>query len=61
MNSYYKQAAFCFTRLYIDGLKFIIFIHLADYLSKATYTEEYNKQYIIKRQTDTGSACNSNF
>ncbi len=30
-------------------------------LSKATYIEEYNRRYIIKRQTDTGSACNTNF
>ncbi len=37
------------------------FIHLADTFYLKRLIEEYNKRYIIKRQTDKGSACNTTF
>ncbi len=39
-----------------------IFIHLADaFIQSDLQVEEYNKRYIIKRQTVTGSACHTHF
>ncbi len=55
-----------------DNIKSIFFI-LSDidyiyiysfsrrFYPKRLIIEEYNKRYIIKRQTDTGSACNIHF
>ncbi len=38
------------------------FIPLAGHFCPKRLTiEQYNKRYIIKRQTDTGNACNTNF
>ncbi len=38
------------------------FIHLADFFYPKRFTiEEYNKRYIIKRPTVTGSACHTTF
>ncbi len=54
-----------------DGKCLGIYLNIALYIyiyslgrcfySKRLTIEEYNKRYIIKRQTDTGSACNTNF
>ncbi len=44
---------------------FLIYIYIYSFsrcfYPKRLTIEECNKQYIIKRQTDTGSACNTNF
>ncbi len=45
-----------FTCLYI-----YIYSFSRHFYPKRLTIEEYNKQYIIKRQTDTGSACNTKF
>ncbi len=39
---------------------FITFIQLAEtFIQRDLQIEEYNKQFIVKRQIDTGSACNT--
>ncbi len=38
-----------------------IYIYSFTFYPKQLTIEEYNKGYIIKRQTDTGSACNTYF
>ncbi len=60
------------TKMYLKYIYFMISIlqiHFYIYIysfsrrfyPKRLTIEEYNKRYIIKRQTDTGSACNTNF
>ncbi len=60
------------TKMYLKYIYFLISIlqiHFYIYIysfsrrfyPKRLTIEEYNKRYIIKRQTDTGSACNTNF
>ncbi len=37
------------------------YIYIYIYYPKQLTIEEYNKRYIIKRQIDIGSACNTTF
>ncbi len=54
---YYDLYFFSYIYFFIH----LAFIHLADAFIQSAHIEEYNRRYIIKRQTDTGSACNTNF
>ncbi len=48
-------------KLQHNKITFYIYSFSRRFYPKRLIIEEYNKRYIIKRQTDTGSACNTNF
>ncbi len=57
---YLKYIYFMISILQINFYIYIYSFSRRFYPKRLTI-EEYNKRYIIKRQTDTGSACNTNF
>ncbi len=55
-----KKKSFQFTHL-LAYIYICIYSFSRRFYPKRLTIEEYNKRYIIKRQTDTGSACNTHF